>query len=79
MIREVGVIVMVLIALGFIAASYYFMELSANKPIWDRLPYWAVSALFIIAAGLLVFIAIMLAAWDLMDNEWAPAFCDKDL
>jgi formate hydrogenlyase subunit 3/multisubunit Na+/H+ antiporter MnhD subunit len=67
-LRELGVIVLVLLALGFFAASIYALDYSSQKPIWERLPYWAISALLIIVAACMVFMAIMLAAYTMLEK-----------
>ena len=69
MLRELGVIVLVLLALGFFAASIYLLDYSSQKPIWERIVYCALSALLIIAAACMVFMAVMLAAYTMLE-EW---------
>ena len=68
MLRELGVIVLVLLALGFFAASIYVLDYSSQKPIWERLPYWAISALLIIVAACMVFMAVMLASYTMLEK-----------
>jgi hypothetical protein len=69
MIREIGLALLVLLALGLIAASVYLLDCSSSKPLWERLPYWALSALFIIAAACLVFISVMYAAYIMLEES----------
>ena len=59
MIREIGYTLLVLLALGLIATSIYLLDCSSNKPLWERLPYWALSALLIIVAACPIFISVM--------------------
>jgi formate hydrogenlyase subunit 3/multisubunit Na+/H+ antiporter MnhD subunit len=67
-LRELGVIVLVLLALGFFAASIYALDYSSQKPLWERIVYCALSALLIIAAACMVFMAIMLAACTMLEK-----------
>jgi len=75
-LREIGVTVLVLLVLVFIAVSFYFMEVSLGKPIWERIVYWAVSALFIIVASCLLLIIIMYTAYIILEktDKWKPEF-----
>jgi uncharacterized protein (DUF983 family) len=76
MIRELGLAVLVLLALGLIAASIYLLDYSSSKPMWERIPYWAASALFIIAAACLVLISVVYAAYIMLEegDKWTPEF-----
>jgi formate hydrogenlyase subunit 3/multisubunit Na+/H+ antiporter MnhD subunit len=67
-LRGLGFIVLVLLALGFFAASIYLLDYSSQKPIWERLLYWAISALLIMAAACMVFTAVMLAAYTMLEK-----------
>jgi uncharacterized protein (DUF983 family) len=70
------VAVLVLLVLVFIAVSFYFMEVSSSKPIWERIVYWAVSALFIIVASCMLLITIMYTAYIILEkmDKWKPEF-----
>jgi hypothetical protein len=76
MIRELGLVLLVLLVLGLIAASVYLLDYSSRKPIWERLPYWALSALFIVAAACLALISVMYAAYIVLEesDKWKPEF-----
>ena len=75
-LREICAVLLVLLILVFIVASFYFMEISSNKPIWERIVYWAVSAMFIIVASCLLLIAIMYIAYIALEkmDKWKPEF-----
>jgi hypothetical protein len=76
MIREIGYALLVLLALGLIATSIYLLDYSSSKPIWERLPYWALSAFLIIVAACLIFISIMYVAYIILEewSKWTPEF-----
>jgi formate hydrogenlyase subunit 3/multisubunit Na+/H+ antiporter MnhD subunit len=67
-LRELGVIVLVLLALGFFAASIYVLDYSSSKPLWERIVYCALSVLLIIAAACMVFMAVMLASYTMLEK-----------
>jgi uncharacterized protein (DUF983 family) len=75
-LREITVAVLVLLVIAFIAVSFYFMEVSSDKPIWERTVYWAVSALFIIVASCLLLTTIMYVAYIILEkmDKWKPEF-----
>jgi uncharacterized protein (DUF983 family) len=75
-LREITVAVLVLLVIAFIAVSFYFMEVSSDKPIWERIVYWAVSALFIIVASCLLLTTIMYVAYIILEkmDKWKPEF-----
>ena len=74
LIREIGVALLVVIALGLIGASIYVLDYSSRKPFFERIAYWALSALFIIIAACLVFIAIMLGAYIMLEDREREKF-----
>ena len=47
-----------------------------DKPIWERIVYWAVSALFIIVASCLLLTTIMYVAYIILEkmDKWKPEF-----
>jgi len=69
LIRELGVALLVVIALGLIAASIYALDYSSRKPVFERIAYWALSSLLIIIAACLVFIAIVLGAYMMIKDR----------
>ena len=69
MVFGVAVVLLLFIALGLIGLSAYLLKSSMDKPVWDRLPYWAVSVILIIASALLVFLLIVLLSLDTV-MEW---------
>jgi len=73
-LQGIGVVVLVLLVLAFIAVSFYLMEASLGKPIYERIVYWAVSALFIIVASCLLLITTMYIAYIILEkmDEWKP-------
>jgi len=76
MIRELGLALLVLLALGLIVASIHLLDYSSNKPLWERLPYWALSALFIIIAACLIFISVIYTAYIMLEesDKWISEF-----
>ena len=66
--RELGVALLIGIALGLIAVSIYFLDCASREPIFERIVYWALSAIFIIIAACLVFISIILAAYIMVED-----------
>lgn len=62
------VAVLALLVLAFIAVSFYFMEVSSGKPLWERIVYWAVSALFIIVASCMLLITTMYVAYIILEK-----------
>jgi uncharacterized protein (DUF983 family) len=75
-LQEIEIAVLVLLVLAFIAVSFYFMEVSSGKPIWERIVCWAVSALFIIVASCLLLVTIMYVAYIILEkmDRWKPGF-----
>jgi uncharacterized protein (DUF983 family) len=75
-LQEIEIAVLVLLVLAFIAVSFYFMEVSSGKPLWERIVYWAVSALFIIVASCLLLVTIMYVAYIILEkmDRWKPGF-----
>jgi len=67
-LREIMVAVLALLVLAFIAVSFYFMEVSSGKPLWERIVYWAVSALFIIVASCMLLITTMYVAYIILEK-----------
>jgi TRAP-type C4-dicarboxylate transport system permease small subunit len=66
---EVAVVLLFFIILGLIGLSAYLLMSSMDKPIWDRLPYWVISAILIIASVLLVFLLVEMLSLDTV-VEW---------
>jgi len=75
-LRVIGVAVLVLLVLAFIAVSLYFMEVSSGRRIWERIVYWVVLALFIIVASCLLLTTIMYTAYIILEetDKWKPGF-----
>jgi flagellar biosynthesis protein FlhB len=75
-VRWLCLALLVLLALGLIAASIHLLDYSSSRPLWERLPYWAMSALLAIVAACLVFIIVMYAAYFILERweeEWDKA------
>jgi hypothetical protein len=73
-VRWLCLALLVLLALGLIAASIHLLDYSSSRPLWERLQYWALSALLVIVAACLVFISVMYAAYIALEkwDKWVP-------
>jgi uncharacterized protein (DUF983 family) len=76
LLRAIGFALLGLLVLGLIVASIYLIDYSSSRPAWERLLYWALSALLIIIAACPIFISIMYTAYIMLEEweKWRPEF-----